>query len=89
MIVIKAEMWPLGDESRKYEIGSAKIINDAYGSIDIGAYNYQFCGGVAGREDLLSKIWKKGHIDKFPRRERGLWDLLYLCLKSAVGGRNK
>jgi hypothetical protein len=88
MVVVKVEMWPFGDESKKYEIGQARIVNDGKGDRNTGHYSFLLRGGVAGRSDLLDKVWKSGRVEGFARIKRGVWDLLYLCLKQAVASRN-
>jgi len=69
-------------------LGIAKICNDGKTSKEtnglLGSYNV-----------ILSKwypkqnlIWKKGTVKNFNRKERGVWDLLYLALENIVGNRN-
>lgn len=84
MIVVRIELWPKGDESRKREIGVGHITN---------------VGGTAARGDYKVKllkspeyakrdgIWRSGEVHRFPRGGKvfGPWDLLLLALSAALG----
>ena len=67
MIVIKIELWPFGDKSRKETIGEACIINTGFGTKNRGTYTYHI-------------QWKRktivGIIYKFPRLSKTVWHLL-------------
>jgi len=83
MIVVTVELWPLGDESLKRHLGIAVIANDATGTPTIG--NYRVVFSKAGRPKAE---WRRAAVSGFPRKRLGAWDLLYRCLKVAVGDRN-
>lgn len=87
MIVIRIEMWPLGDESRKRELGVGHIINDGNGSVERGDYRVEL---LKSPEYAKSPgIWKKGRVQNFPRLRLGPWDLLFRALAATVGDRNR
>ncbi len=92
MIVVKVEMWPNGDESRAVEFGRMVIINQEQTTIKsqghYGDYKVELRGGVYGRTDLYQKLWKRGKVEGFPRKTRGLWDLMFVALRGLVGRRN-
>lgn len=87
MIVIKVEMWPLGDESKAYEIGRGVIANDGTGTDERGNYDVRLL-----KSDVYAKrpgVWKKGRVEGFPRRVLGPWDLLFRALRACVADRNR
>jgi len=69
-------------------LGIAEICNDGNGSQSIGHYVAKL--GKRGRPVLQDgrQIWRHGRVLNFPRLRLGAWDLLYRCLRSAVGDRN-
>ena len=89
MIVIRVELWPLGFESRKREIGVARIWRTG-GTVASGTYEvallkspeYASARNVGG-------VWRKGKVLDFPRRRLGPWDLLFRALRATVADRNK
>ena len=83
MLVVTVEIAPKGDMNRKRHLGTAMIGNDATGDAKLG--NYQVILSKWGKPKVE---WKHGTVKAFPRLNRGPWDLLYLALKSVVGGRN-
>lgn len=84
MIVIRIEMWPLGDEKRKRLLGIARISNDGLGTADTGNYKVEL--SKFGSE---TQIWKRGRVESFPRLKLGPWDLLFRALARTVGYRSK
>jgi hypothetical protein len=75
MIVIKVELWPLGDESAKREIASGKIWNDGTGDHSTGNYDAEFT--ELHPEGSLNWV---SHVEEFPR-VNGVLDLLYEALE--------
>ncbi|MBM9499722.1 hypothetical protein JWG44_05585 [Leptospira sp. 201903071] len=84
MIVVKIEIWPNGDESKKREHSRAYIANDrttteatkgAYGS-----YDARFMQSEAFNP---KKVWKSARADRIHRKLRGAWDILYVALRNA------
>jgi len=91
MIVIKICMWPLGNKEKEYDIARAYITNDAKTTFNshgkLGSYDVKI---MQSNKYDTSKVWKKGRIEDFDRQKRGVWDLLYLCLKAVgIDKRNK
>lgn len=84
MVVVKIELWPRGDESRKIHLGTATITNDGKGTVLKGDYKVKL--SKWGRPKVA---WKVGEVKNFPRTTRGPWDLLYCALRSILGPRNQ
>jgi len=78
MIKIIVELWPLGFEQNKKILGEMEIANDTTGTRTQG--NYSFRISKQGNEG----IWKRGSLIGFPRKQKNVWHLLFLCLKSAI-----
>lgn len=81
MLVIKMELWPFGDETKAQEIARCNIANDATGDEDTGNYNIALFNG--------KRRWKRGRVERFPRRLLEGWDLLYRGLHNLLADRNK
>lgn len=81
MIVVKIELWPWGEESRKVELGTARIWNDASGSSTVGNYGYELKG-------KSGSPMGKGEVKDFPRQRLMAWDLLLRVLRDARGKKN-
>lgn len=77
MLVIKIELWPLGDGCKAETLGVAKIVNDGTGTRSVGNYTLSIFRKGS------SKVLKSGRISGFPRLRKGPWELLMLCLASA------
>lgn len=92
MIVVKVEMWPGGDESRAQEFARATITNQVRTTVEsggkLGDYAVKLSGGIWGRPECAKRIWKMGKVSGFDRVHRGVWDLLFLALRSTVGYRS-
>ncbi len=82
MIVVRAELWPRGDEASKRSLGECRIANVG-GTRHVGKYRVELVKWNNGQ------VWKKGWIEGFPRVRLGPWDLLYRCLREVVGSRNE
>lgn len=82
MIRVTVELISAIHPSRNQILGVAEISNDASGSRSRG--NYRFALSRRGGKG----IFRRGEVTNFPRNQRLGWDLLYLVLKAAVGGRN-
>ena len=88
MIVIRVEMWPHGDESRKSELGIAYVANDGTGTSQVGNYDVQLMKS-ASMGARRSGVWKTGRVEGFPRLRLGQWDLIFRALLATVGYRNR
>jgi hypothetical protein len=84
MIVIKCELWPGGDESKARELCRAFIANDAKTSTQTqgmyGSYDARFMQSIHFNP---KKVWKTGRAENVHRTKRGVWDILYVCLRAA------
>lgn len=65
MLVIKVELWPFGDESRKKEIATAEIWNTGTGTLERGNYDSSFFSEGHGEfsaqlndHDRTENVWK-------------------------------
>jgi hypothetical protein len=87
MLVIKIEIWPLGQESLKRELGTAYIANDISGDRTTGNYNYRLMKSPEYAK--RPGVWKRGRVENFPRQRLGPWDLLFRALRDSVEYRNK
>ena len=84
MLVVKIEMWPSGDESKAYEYARAYVSNDCLTTIKTrgvyGSYTVKF---MQSHKYNPKKVWKKGRAERIHRSKRGIWDVLYVALRSA------
>lgn len=82
MLVMQIQMWPKGDRSKAYSVGTLKVALTDINDKGHRSYNWS-----------LSKfrdrgVWKTGTIDGHNPRCRGPWDLIFRILRKAVGQRN-
>lgn len=84
MLRITVELLPLGDESRARVLSVAEIANDGTGTLDTGNYVFTLSKG----EQANRNVWRQGAVRGFPRRQLGVWDLLYRALQNSVAERN-
>lgn len=82
MIVVKMELWPLGDESRKKTIGTVRIVNDGTGTWSRGNYNVSVMHRGKGKEH---KVWRHGRVTDYARLSKSPYNLLLAALQSAIG----
>jgi len=84
MLVIQIQMWPKGDKTKAYSLGTLKVALSRTLSKNFSNRGYDW--------DITKKgdkgTWKKGQITGHNPRVRGQWDLVYRILKQAVGERN-
>lgn len=71
MLVIKVEIWPLGDESRAEEIGRAHVVNTGTGTREVGNY-IVYAGPPEAPRDAQGLC---GHVHGH-ERDKGFWPLL-------------
>lgn len=84
MVVIRIEMWPGGDQSKAYPLGTMAVANkDVDAVTGLRSYNWQI-----SKFDGTG-VWKKGSIGRHNPKTHGPWDLLYRILALAVGTRNR
>lgn len=89
MIVVKLELWPGGNQSKKIGLGSAKIHNAGrVGDNGLCRYGVRLLKGekFSGR---AGEVYREGEVPAFPRRDKrfGPWELLALALEATVGDR--
>ncbi len=88
MLVIKIELWPFGQESKKQELGRAHIINDGTGTLDIGNYEVKLFKSEEYSKNNAGKIYKKGEVLGFKRLTGSPWQLLKLALENVLNKKN-
>jgi len=76
MIVVKVEMWPLGDESRAYEMVRATVTNTGSGTKTRGNYRVRLY-------DKRKNLWRETSIFNWPRQAKHVWRLIALALGRA------
>jgi hypothetical protein len=77
MIVIKIELWPLGFESHKREIGRMHITNKGTNTGTRGDYKVDLM-----RRKSTNKVLRTGDVDNFPRKSKSIWKLVLKSLKT-------
>lgn len=80
MIVVRIEMWPRGNEKRKYPLGEIRIANVG-GTEASGDYS------VTMLKRHRKSVWKTGHVHAFKRKRLGPYDLLLRSLIACIGDR--
>lgn len=84
MIVIRVEMWPHGNQERKYHLGSAIITNTgALGNGPRGNYEVQ----LSGKKGAKIEGGKIGKVENWARRQRNIWELIAVAIRSVLGER--
>lgn len=82
MIVVRIELWPFGDHTKKRLLGVATICNDLSGDKKRGNYNVEL--SHAGKYLQKKKgMWKKGRVENH-RRSLSPYHLVYKALKAAL-----
>ena len=84
MIVVKIEMWPKGDESKKHELGRTYIYN-AGGSLTKGDYEVRVCrkGKYSFTLDDLHSgkgFTRTARVEGYPRLAYNIWRLVLQAL---------
>ena len=83
MLVVKIEMWPNGDESKAYEHSRAYIMNNCVTTLKTrGAYGSYSVKFMQSHLFNPNKVWKSGKAENIHRTRRGIWDILYVALRS-------
>lgn len=87
MIVVKLEMWPLGNEARAYELGRTYIRNVGTNLDHPKKGNYEVKVCRKGKTEFKGwrqiKATRTGQVDNWPRLTRNVWRLILRCLMSA------
>lgn len=99
MIVLRVDVWPMGDHRRARDMGTVLVWNIGTDGPNVGRYRYKILKFNQRRryEELLmrpqdipkSACWREGTIEGFPRKRQGPLDLLYRILDKAIGYRSK
>lgn len=88
MLVVRIEMWPKGDESRKREIGRTYIYNSG-GTPKRGEYQVRVCRKnrfePKERRHILTGegFARTGSVEDYPRLSYNVWRLVSRALRSA------
>lgn len=86
MIIVKIELWPYGDESKKSDLGRIEIANDVTKTLTTGGSKGDYKVTLFQRGG--KRVWRSLDIIDFPRKRLTAYDLVYRILKDVVGGRN-
>jgi hypothetical protein len=81
MLVIRIELWPYGDMTRRKTLATGTIANTGTGTPTQGNYRVQL-------NDAAGRPWKSGTIEGFPRKRLLSWDLLFRALRNLISDRN-
>lgn len=84
MIKVTMTMFPRGDESKAYHLGTVEIINTGRGTESMGEYQIRLA-----KRGQPKDYWRVGEVNGFPRKSRGPYDLLLRSLIATVGDRQK
>jgi len=79
MLVIRIELHS-AVTGQVTNIATGKIVNTGTGSSTQGNYRIEL-------RDAAGRVWKRGHIEGFPRKRLLAWDLFYRALEKLVGDR--
>ncbi len=80
MLIVKIELHSAVTGKVK-TIATGKIVNTGAGTSTQGNYRVEL-------RDALSRPWKSGTVEGFPRRRLLAWDLLARALHNILGSRN-
>lgn len=87
MLCVKVEMWPRGDESKKYEIGRTYIANVG-GDVERGDYQVAVCR--KGTTAVPAPINPNGpeatrtfEVKDYPRLAYNMWRLIIRSLRGS------
>lgn len=85
MLVCRIEMWPGGDRSKAYDMGSVLIARSG-GTDTQGEYSVQ----LTGKPEHFKRrgFWRQGVVKDFPRKRLGAYDLLLRALGAVIAERN-
>lgn len=81
MIVVKIELWPLGDESRSQEIGRMEIANDATKTYKTGGNRGDYAVSLM-RRGTIDKVQRVGRVEDHARNSITVWNLIHKAIKS-------
>ena len=81
MIVVKVELWPLGFEENKREIGRMTITNDG-SSENPKRGNYT---ARVMRRGTTDKVLRETRIEDYPRHSYTIWKLVRIALDKIYG----
>jgi len=84
MLVIQIQMWPKGDKSKAYSLGTLTVALSKVLTKNFSNRGYDWA--ITKKGDR--QTWKTGEITGHNPRTRAQWDLVYRILKQAVGDRN-
>ena len=73
MVVVKVELWPLGDESRKVQMGRLEIRNDLTGTATRGNY-------LAIRAGRYTAKVRETRVTGYRRKSSPVWRLITMAL---------
>lgn len=84
MIVVRIELWPLGNRSRRREIGQIVIANDGTGDREAGNYNAALAH--AASHESKPGCWKAGRVEGHSR-SLSPYHLVLRAIEACLAGR--
>lgn len=83
MIVVKIEIWPLGNHTKSRLLGVCSIVNDGTGDKKLGNYNVKL-SHAEKYLDTKKGTWKKGKVENH-RRALSPYHLVCKALQACLG----
>lgn len=83
MLVVKVELWPLGNEGNKKNLGTMYIVNSGNGTKSLG--HYEIMLSKWGRPE---EPYRVGTVTGFDRLKGSPWDLLRRAINAATAHQN-
>lgn len=85
MVVVKVELWPLGNDAKAKTLGVMKIANDGRLSSQTGGEYGSYWIKIYDRN---GELFKSVSLNKFPRKQLSAWDLILRSLNKAKGSKS-
>lgn len=83
MLHIQVQMWPKGDKTKAYSMGTLTVALDPDTST---LTKRDYTWRITRFQD--KGTWKSGRIEGHTPKTRGPWDLIFRILRNVVGHRN-
>ena len=91
MLVIKIELWPLGDGNKARELGRMYVANTGKGTKSKGDYKVAVCRKGSTKCPFTGKVKavREGKVENFPRNSYSVWRLIGRAILSAFPEESK
>lgn len=89
MIRITVELVSGIHSSRNRTLGVAEITNEGGELlVETSGRLSSYTVRLSKWAPKLSETWRRGRVERFDRKARGPWDLLFCALRATIGDRN-